>query len=158
MAQVQTLYRTQVLPINLREAWDFFSNPMNLQEITPTDMRFEVLTKLPEAVYPGLILHYLVGVLPFLKLEWVTEITVVREPEYFVDEQRMGPYRLWHHEHRFRPVPGGVEMEDRVHYALPFGALGRWAAGRWVDRKLERIFDFRRHVLAAKFPGAGKPA
>lgn len=154
MPQVQTLHRTQVLPITLREAWSFFSNPLNLREITPADMRFEVLSKPPKAVYPGLILHYRVGILPFLKVEWVTEITVVQEPGYFVDEQRMGPYRLWHHEHRFREVTGGVEVEDLVHYALPFGPLGRMAAGWWVSWNVERIFAYRRLVLDRRFPQA----
>lgn len=155
MPQVKTLHQTQFLPIPLREAWNFFSNPMNLQEITPEGMRFEVLSKPPQAVYPGLILHYLVGILPFLKVEWVTEITVVQEPEFFVDEQRMGPYRLWHHEHRLREVPGGVEVDDLVHYALPLGLLGRMAAGWWVSRSLERIFAYRRQVLERRFPQLG---
>lgn len=151
MPTVRTLHRIQTLPISLEEAWRFFSDPMNLAEITPGDMGFEVLSTPPRAIYAGLMLHYHVRALPFLKLEWVTEITVVRELEFFVDEQRMGPYRLWHHEHHFRQVPGGVEMDDRVHYALPFGWLGSLVAGAWVENRLKRIFDYRKRALEARF-------
>ena len=93
--------------------------------------------------------------MPLLMTEWVTEITAVREPEYFVDEQRAGPYRLWHHEHWFREVPGGVEVEDIVHYTLPFGLAGRLAAGSWVSRRLEAVFAFREEALSKRFPSTG---
>jgi ligand-binding SRPBCC domain-containing protein len=156
MDTVRKLHRRQTLPLTLAEAWAFFSNPMNLSGITPKEMGFEVLSTPPKAVYPGLMLHYHVRILPFLRTEWLTEITVVREGEMFVDEQRLGPYRLWHHEHHFRAVAGGVEMEDIVHYALPMGWLGRMVAGPWVDRQLEDIFDFRRKTLEARFPGPAR--
>lgn len=151
MPPVSRLHRVQTLPVALPEAWAFFSDPRNLAAITPPDMAFEILSEPPPSIHAGLILVYRVGVLPGLRTTWVTEITHVRAPEYFVDEQRMGPYRLWHHEHRFRPVPGGVEVEDVVHYALPFGPLGRAVAGALVARRLAAIFAYRAETLRRRF-------
>ncbi|HLP39941.1 MAG TPA: SRPBCC family protein [Fibrobacteria bacterium] len=151
MPAVSAFRRLQILPISLPAAWTFFSDPRNLAEITPEGMGFDILSAPPGRIYPGLILAYKVGLLPGIKATWVTEITHVRDLEYFVDEQRMGPYRFWHHEHHFRAVTGGVEVEDLVHYALPLGPLGRALAGRWVARRLTGIFDYRQAVLARKF-------
>jgi ligand-binding SRPBCC domain-containing protein len=135
----------------MQQAWTFFSDPRNLADITPGDMGFNVLCDPPAHIYPGLMLSYSVRPFPGFSTAWVTEITHVDAPNYFVDEQRMGPYRLWHHEHRFRPVPGGVEAEDIVHYALPFGTLGKALAGAWVRRRLDGIFRFRAEVLRNRF-------
>src|SRR5579871_2125627 len=110
--------------MTLEEAWSFFSDPNNLSTITPGNLRFEAVYPLPHVIYPGLVLVYRLRPMFNIPTTWVTEITHVREPSLFVDEQRMGPYRLWHHEHHFRAIEGGVEIEDLVHYALPFGPLG----------------------------------
>lgn len=157
---VSVLRKTQFLPISPAEAWAFFSDPRNLPAITPPRMGFRILSVPPPAIYPGLILRYAVKPLPGFRTEWVSEITQVRAPEYFVDEQRSGPYRLWHHEHFLRPARGGVAAEDLIHYALPFGGLGSLAAGGLVRRELEAIFAFRARALAERFgiaPGPARP-
>jgi ligand-binding SRPBCC domain-containing protein len=152
MASVSLLRRAQTLPIPLAQAWDFFSDPRNLSVLTPPGLALKVLSIPPPAVYPGLMIRYSVRPLPGFRTTWLTEITQVRAPEFFVDEQRMGPYRLWHHEHRFRPAAGGgVLVEDIVHYALPFGFLGSLFAGALVRRQLNAIFAFRSKVLADRF-------
>ncbi len=142
---------SQELPLTLAEAWEFFSRPENLARITPPELGFEVTSELPEKMYAGMIVTYRIVVLPGVKVPWVTEITQVREPEYFVDEQRSGPYRLWHHQHQFEAVPGGVRMTDLVHYQLPFGKVGDVLAGGLVRRRLERIFTYRREILEKMF-------
>ncbi|HEU0013230.1 MAG TPA: SRPBCC family protein [Longimicrobium sp.] len=149
------LRREQRLAVGIREAWDFFSHPANLAAITPPEMRFEVTGQVPEHIRPGLIVTYRVRPLLGVPVRWVTEITHVREPELFVDEQRFGPYRFWHHQHLFREVPGGVEVQDIVHYALPRGA---GPVGRGVVRaRLEAIFDHRRAVLERKYGALPDP-
>jgi ligand-binding SRPBCC domain-containing protein len=147
------LERTQFLPLSLLDAWDFFSYPRNLPLITPPTLGFRLTCDPPCRMYPGLILTYRVPPFPPLSVSWVTEITHVDEPEFFVDEQRFGPYAFWHHQHHFREVPGGVEVRDLVHYALPLDPLGRIAA-RLVGKRLGEIFDFRRTVLDRRFTSA----
>lgn len=142
---------TERLPISLEEAWAFFSDPRNLAVLTPPSLGFDILGDPPESMYPGLMLHYRVRPLFRVPVTWLTEITHVREPKFFVDEQRVGPYRVWHHEHHFREVPGGVEMRDRVTYALPFGPLGALLDRLLVRGRVRRIFEFRRRVLAQRF-------
>ncbi len=150
---VYTLERVQRLPISLEEAWAFFSSPLNLREITPPYMRFEVLSdaKWVGKMYPGQIITYTVRPLLGIPLFWMTEITHVREGEFFVDEQRVGPYALWHHQHHFKPIEGGVEMTDLVHYRLPLGILGDLAQRLFLRRQLEEIFDYRYRVLEQRF-------
>ncbi len=150
---VYTLERVQRLPISLEEAWAFFSSPLNLREITPPYMRFEVLSdhRWVDRMYPGQIITYTVRPLLGIPLFWMTEITHVREGEFFVDEQRVGPYALWHHQHHFKPIEGGVEMTDLVHYRLPLGILGALAHALLVRRQLEEIFDYRYRVLEQRF-------
>ena len=145
------LKEVQRLPISLPEAWRFFSDPRNLPRITPPSLGLEVTSDLPGEMYPGMIITYLVRPIPWVPVGWVTEITHVREPSLFVDEQRFGPYRFWHHEHHFREVEGGVEMEDIVHYALPFGKIGAIFGGSFVRRRLAEIFAFRRRFLEREF-------
>ena len=145
------LREVQRLPISLPEAWSFFSDPRNLPRITPPSLGLEPTSGLPERMYPGMIVTYNVRPIPWVSVTWVTEITHVREPVLFVDEQRFGPYRFWHHEHHFREVEGSVEMEDIVHYALPLGMIGRVFGGPLVRRRLEHIFSFRRRFLVREF-------
>jgi ligand-binding SRPBCC domain-containing protein len=154
MAKVFRFQALQTLPIGLEEAWDFFSDPRNLSAITPPELGFKLLTPDPPRMHPGQMLEYSVRPFPGFRTGWLTEITHVRELEYFVDEQRMGPYRLWHHEHHFRPVSGGVEMEDIVHYALPFGPLGALFGKALVRRTLKRIFSFRARILTERLGSA----
>ncbi len=146
------LRATHRLPLTLDEAWGFFSDPRNLRLITPPWLGFEVKSaELPEVMYPGLIIAYTVRPIAGIPLEWVTEITHVRDRAFFVDEQRRGPYALWHHEHHFAAVPGGVEMRDIVSYALPFGPLGDIVNALNVRGKVQSIFAHRAEVLDERF-------
>lgn len=149
--KVHRLETTQQLAASPEEAWAFFSDPGNLALITPPSLGFRVTSPLPEKMYPGMIVTYTLSPFPLLRISWVTEITHMEEPRYFVDEQRFGPYRFWHHRHLFRETAGGVEMTDIVTYALPFGIFGEVAAGL-VAARLREIFDFRREFLERKWP------
>lgn len=150
--KIYNLKRVQTLPISLQEAWEFFSTPRNLSKITPAHMGFTILyVSGGEKTYPGQIIRYKVQVIPGIKMDWVTEITHVHEPRFFVDEQRFGPYALWHHQHHFKEVPGGVEMTDEVNYAIPFGVLGRIANFIFVGKEVNRIFDYRFKILEEYF-------
>lgn len=146
-----TLKKTQLLPVDLQTAWQFFSDPRKLPVITPPDLGFEITSDLPELMYAGMVVTYRVTALPGIRVDWVTEITHVREPAFFVDEQRFGPYRFWHHQHHFKAVAGGVEMTDLVSYLLPFQPLGQLAAP-FVRRRLDHIFDFRQQTLESRWP------
>lgn len=141
----------QFLPIKIDKAWEFFSNPNNLSKITPPWLNFEVTSKLDNKMYAGMIITYLVRPLLNIPTTWVTEITHVREPYFFVDEQRFGPYKFWHHQHIFREVENGVEMEDIVSYAVPFGLVGRLMNKLVVEKKIKEIFAFRSDVLNSLF-------
>jgi len=141
----------QRFPIGVEEAWDFFSDPRNLAVITPPDMAFTVTHDLPARMHPGLIVRHRLRPVMNVPVKWVTEITHVVEGSLFVDEQRFGPYRFWHHQHHFREVPGGVEMRDIVHYDVGFGPLGDIVDLLLVRRRIQGIFDFRRRVLEQRF-------
>ncbi len=145
------LHRTQCLPVSMAEAWDFFSNPQNLPHITPPFLHFQVTSPLPGKMYPGMIITYQITSAWRIPVRWITEITHVVEPYLFVDEQRFGPYRLWHHQHLFREITGGIEMQDIVHYALPLGWFGRTVHEFLVRHRLREIFDFRQQVLENMF-------
>jgi ligand-binding SRPBCC domain-containing protein len=151
--RIYHLKRTQVLPITLAEAWDFFSSPKNLAKITPSHMKFKILyISGGQRMYAGQLIRYKINVLPNIPVGWTTEITQVNEPYHFVDTQVSGPYSLWHHQHFFREVPGGVEMIDEVNYAIPFGPIGWLANALFVEREVNRIFDYRFEVLEKLFP------
>jgi len=142
--QSHTLKRVQFIPVSLERAWDFFSNPGNLAAITPSGMGFHILSAhKPERMYAGQLIEYRVAPVLGIPLYWMTEITHVVEGKYFIDEQRFGPYTLWHHQHHFREVEGGVEMTDIIHYKIPLGLIGRVANMLFVRRKLEAIFNYR---------------
>lgn len=142
----------QVLPITLEKAWDFFSNPSNLQVITPKEMNFRIISQFHgNRMYPGQVIEYKVSPLKGISMYWMTEITHVEEGKYFVDEQRFGPYSLWHHQHHFKEVEGGVEMIDIVHYKIPYAWLGDLANFLFVKKKLKQIFDFRYDAVEALF-------
>ena len=144
MSKVYSLKTVQFLPITLEEAWDFFSSPANLKEITPDNLGFNIVSKHHgDKMYAGQIIEYTVRPVLNIPLYWMTEITHVEHLKYFVDEQRYGPYSMWHHQHHFKEVPGGVEMTDIVHYKLPFWFLGDIANGLFVKSQLNEIFDYR---------------
>ena len=135
--------RTQLVKTDIATCWDFFSSPKNLKKITPAYMGFDVLLEIPDKMYEGLMIEYTVRPLLNIPMKWITEITHVKENEFFVDEQRKGPYRIWHHEHHFKVVDGGVEMTDIVSYEIPFGIFGKIAHPIVVKKKLEEIFAYR---------------
>lgn len=150
---VYTLKRVQRFPVALDEAWDFFSNPANLKDITPAYMGFEV-TSDPDflhQMYAGQVITYIVKPVLGIPLFWMTEITHVQDKAFFVDEQRVGPYKMWHHQHHFQSIPGGVEMTDLIHYQAPAWILGDLANSLFIRRQLRQIFDYRWDVLEAKF-------
>lgn len=145
-------YREQKINATLSEIWDFISSPRNLKEITPDYMGFDITSgDIPEKMYQGMIISYKVTPLLGIKTDWVTEITHLREQEYFVDEQRIGPYSLWHHQHIIEPIDGGVLMKDIVTYQPPLGVLGAIANKLIIRNKLEEIFEYRRKVLDKRF-------
>jgi len=148
---IYTLTVTQDVRISLPEAWHFFSSPSNLSKITPVHMGFEITSDVSGIMYQGQIISYKVSPLPGFKTHWVTEITHVSEGKFFVDEQRFGPYRMWHHEHHFEVQDKGVLMTDRVSYKLPFGFLGRFAHFLFVRKQLEQIFIYREKCLDQMF-------
>ncbi len=150
---VHTLKRVQHLPISLDHAWDFFSNPANLKKISPEHLGFVVHSD-PEFIqktYAGQVITYTVKPILGIPLFWMTEITHVSDRQYFVDEQRVGPYALWHHQHHFKAVEGGVEMTDLVHYRLPLGWLGDIAHALFIKRQVKEIFDYRWKKLEGYF-------
>jgi len=143
----------QAIPISLEQAWYFFSSPLNLAKITPSDMKFVVTSdyKPDTKMYEGMIITYKISPLLGIKLNWMTEITHVKEGEYFVDEQRFGPYALWHHEHHFKAIKGGVLMNDILHYAIPFGPIGRLTNAVYVGKQIEKIFTYREKAIKDLF-------
>lgn len=149
--KVYTLHKIQNLPISLEKAWEFLSDPANLKTITPPYMGFDIVSGADRKMFPGQIIQYIVTPVAGIKTRWVTEITHVKDLEYFVDEQRSGPYALWHHKHFLKEIDGGVQMEDIIDYALPLGAVGRLAHPFLVGPKLEEIFEFRREKLIELF-------
>ena len=147
-----TLKATQKIPADLDTVWNFISSPRNLRHITPEYMGFEILSPdLPDKMYPGMIIAYHVTPLLGLKMKWVTEITHVSDRQYFVDEQRVGPYRIWHHEHHLEEIPGGVSMHDIVSYLPPLGFLGELAHWLFIKKQLDEIFAYRTQKVIERF-------
>lgn len=149
---IYTLYFEQKVPATIPEVWDFISSPANLKIITPAYMGFDIITKnLSEKMYPGMVISYYVSPFMRIKMLWVTEITHVREEEYFVDEQRSGPYKLWHHQHHIKPIEGGVLMTDIVNYQPPFRFIGRIANTVFIKHQIKEIFDYRTKKIEELF-------
>jgi ligand-binding SRPBCC domain-containing protein len=149
--RVFTIERRQRLKVSREEAYRFISNPALMGGIIPADLGLQVLNHIPDRVYEGLLLHYRLKPLFGVPVHWLGEITYCDEPSRFVDEQRLGPFAFWHHEHRLREIPGGVEMSDLIHYAVPFGPLGSVVNTLVLGPRLRRIFDYRESALARKF-------
>lgn len=143
----------QKIPISLDEAWDFFSSPLNLAKITPKEMNFIVTSDYNKdaKMYPGMIITYKVSPVFGIKMNWMTEITHVKEGEYFVDEQRFGPYALWHHQHHFKVIEGGVQMNDILNYAIPYGIIGTIGNAILVKREINKIFAYREKAIVELF-------
>lgn len=141
---IYTLVAEQVIPASLEVVWEYFTQPTNLAKITPAEMKFLITNSPAEQTYGGQIITYKIGIFPFIKSNWITEITHFRARNVFVDEQRFGPYAMWHHEHHFEELEdGSVKMTDIINYKLPFGVFGNMLAGRLIREKLTRIFSYR---------------
>ena len=151
--KIYRLESTEILPVTLEEAWEFFSNPHNLPKITPPELNLRIISGAEREIYPGMIITYSVTPFPFVRTSWATEITAVDLLRYFVDEQRFGPCRFWHHKHFFADAGQKTEVRDLVHYALPFGPLGRLAHLLFVKRKPDSIFNYRSAQLRSLFGG-----
>ena len=150
--KIYILNKTQTLPINLETCWDFFSNPANLELITPTEFGLKVISELPDSMYEGMLIQYSVSPLLGIKQTWVTEITQVKKPEYFVDEQRSGPYKYWHHQHHFKKITDSItETSDIINYSLPFDPFSRIIHDLFISKRLHNIFEYRERVLHEKF-------
>lgn len=135
---------TQHISAGIEEAWDFFSSPLNLSRITPS-LGFVITSNIKpgQKMYPGILVSYKVKPFAGIKINWLTEITHIREKEYFIDEQRFGPFAFWHHQHHFQETPGGILMEDILSYAMPYGIVGRIANSMMVENRILDIFKTR---------------
>ncbi|MBI5010466.1 MAG: SRPBCC family protein [Bacteroidia bacterium] len=145
--------KEQLLHAGVDEVWDFISSPSNLKEITPEYMGFDITSEnMPEKMYRGMIISYMVRPLFGIKVTWVTEITEIAEKKFFIDQQRIGPYAFWHHQHFIEPLGEKVLMKDIVSYKPPFGILGSIANMLVIRKKIKEIFDYREMVLNSRFP------
>lgn len=152
MAAIYQFRTTQKIPASLDKVWEFISSPRNLKKITPEHMGFQITNEpIAEKMYAGMIIAYKVSPILGIPMDWVTEITQVQDKEYFVDEQRVGPYAIWHHQHRLTPIEGGVLMEDIISYKPPFGILGTIANNILIKGQLKTIFDFRFTAVEKEF-------
>ncbi|MCE2961857.1 MAG: SRPBCC family protein [Chitinophagales bacterium] len=152
MAAIYQFRTTQKIPASLDKVWEFISSPRNLKKITPEHLGFQITNEpIADKMYAGMIIAYKVSPILGIPMDWVTEITHVEEKVYFVDEQRIGPYAIWHHQHRLTPIEGGVLMEDIISYKPPFGILGTIANNILIKGQLKTIFDFRFTALEKEF-------
>lgn len=152
MSRIYSIEVKQHIPIDLDTAWNFFSNPNNLLKITPSNFKFKVLSNSgSDKMYAGQIIEYKVSPLFNIPLYWMTEITQVKEKEFFIDEQKRGPYKLWHHQHHFKSVVDGVEMIDIVHYQIPLWFLGDVLHYLFLKNKVKEIFDYRIKIIEEMF-------
>lgn len=143
---------SQKLPLSIEKCWEFFSSPKNLQILTPEHLKFQITNgPIDLKMYAGQVISYTIRPIMDFPIEWVTEITHVNEPHYFVDEQRFGPYKYWHHEHRFHSIENGVEMNDTVYYKMPFGVFGKLFHCLKVKKDLDAIFSYREAKLEKLF-------
>lgn len=150
---IHVLNSEQELPITMNEAWEFFSTPANLEKLTPKNLQFKILTCSHSSMVQGQIISYKIRLMPLVWMNWVTEITHVEEGKCFIDDQRSGPYKIWHHRHTFTETENGVLMKDQVHYLLPFGIIGKLVHLLFVKAQLKRIFEYRTTMLNEKFGG-----
>jgi ligand-binding SRPBCC domain-containing protein len=149
--QFYTLRQQQWIPRPIGQVFEFFAEARNLEELTPPWLHFQILSAGTESIHAGSEIRYRLRV-HYLPIYWRTEIRRWEPPHRFVDIQRSGPYRLWHHTHRFQSVNGGTQITDVVRYTLPFGILGRMVHAWQVRRDVQQIFDYRRQRIQQLFP------
>jgi len=153
---IYTLHREQIIPATAERVWAYFATPLNLNEMTPPDMAFEFVHGGNEQMYTGQVIAYKVSILPGVRVRWLTQITHIEPGQRFIDEQRIGPYRLWIHEHSFEPLSSSVRMTDHVTYALPFGLLGDLTHALYIRHRLAQIFDYRHDKVNTLFTSPSK--
>lgn len=151
MPTIHQINREQIIDTDLQAAWEFISSPKNLDLITPDDMLFEIVTEVPETMYNGLLIEYRVGIPIIGKQTWLTELKHIREQHSFVDEQRIGPYKIWHHYHEITKVASGIRFVDHVNYVVPFGPLGAIAQAVYIRKQLKHVFDYRAEAMLRYF-------
>jgi len=149
--RVHSLSQEQSVPISLKKAWEFFSSPRNLEEMTPPGMGFRIVSLPSETLYEGEIIEYSVKALPGIWIPWISEIKAVNEGESFVDDQISGPFKFWHHRHSFEEIEGGTLVRDLIHYSVGFGPFGEIARKLVVRKQLDEMFRHRRVTLEEKF-------
>jgi ligand-binding SRPBCC domain-containing protein len=149
--KLYTLERSQVICASLTDVWQFFSDPHNLARLTPPELNLVVPADTPHEVRPGMIITYRIRALAGIPATWVTEITQVIDNQLFIDEQRFGPYRFWHHQHHFIETNEGIEVRDIVHYSVPFGPLGKLVHAMVVKARLKKIFEYRVDAIRSEF-------
>lgn len=152
---IYRLHKTQLVPVTVEKSWEFFSDPNNLKEITPPELGLEIKSEVSGEIYDGMIIIYNVNLLPYYKTQWVTEIKHVKSPYRFVDEQKIGPYKLWYHQHFFKESDNGTLVEDVIHYSVPYGYIGKLLNRLFIARNLNYIFKYRSEALNRIFPGGG---
>ena len=141
------------MPISMDDAWEFFTDPKNLDKLTPEDMKFQITNDFfSDNIYPGMIITYIVSPFWSIPVKWMTEITQVMEKRYFIDDQKSGPFKVWHHQHHFREVDGGVEMTDIINFKVGYGILGSLIEKLFVNKKVKQIFEYREKMLNELFP------
>jgi ligand-binding SRPBCC domain-containing protein len=151
-SNIYTLESVVEIPIPVSKAWVFFSSPGNLAKITPPEMNFLITSGKPKPVHTGQIISYKVSIIKGIRINWVSEITCVDFEKYFVDEQRFGPYKMWHHEHIFEKIDdNNCKIIDKVSYKLPFGLIGRWSHNLLIKKQLKNIFDYRTKIINTQF-------
>ena len=148
---IYELKTEQTFDAPIDEVWEFFSTPRNLEKITPEKLKFQILNNIADKAYPGQIIAYKISIFPPVQTKWVTEITQVKEKEFFVDEQRYGPYAMWHHEHHFKSEGDKTVMTDLIYFKMPFGILGKIVFNLYAKKKLTEIFTFRKEEVLEAF-------
>ena len=155
--RLHSLTCIQKIPAPLQQVWDFYASHANLQIITPSYMKFKVISQNEaEKLHSGQVIEYQVRPILNIPLYWMTVIKNVSAPTYFMDEQRKGPYSIWQHQHIFKAIDGGTEMTDIVLYRNRLSLLGELANVLFIKRKLRDIFEFRFHKMEeifGKWPG-----
>jgi ligand-binding SRPBCC domain-containing protein len=142
-----TLHKEMIINTSMQRAWHFIRNPANLNVITPEDMAFEICSELPEEMYEGMLVEYRVNIPGTGRQPWLSELKYIVEGRSFVDEQKIGPYKFWHHYHAIEDADGAVKFIDHVTYDVPYGVIGKIAHCTFIRRTLERIFDYREHAF-----------
>ncbi len=154
LERIQTVQR---LPIQLEEAWDFFTSPKNLSLITPHWLDYRINLDPPEYLHPGTIISASIRPVPVISTSWISEITHIRPPQFYITEQRFGPFKMWHHEHHFRAIDEGVEIEDIIMYGMHFGMIGSFVHNIYLRKRLHDVFSYRAQALEQRFGSVRKP-